>query len=90
MGTKADVELYREFLGGLKTAAADSLNTTKFGVGLDPRDPANPWSGYDNYIDRVVVQCVNRLTPKWATKLAGYDVCIWDRCYAVRQSLQID
>ena len=89
-GTKADVELYSEFLSDLKTAAAESLKTTKFGVGLDPRDLPNPWAGYDNYIDRVVVQCVNRMTPKWATKLAAYDVFIWDQCYTVEQSLQID
>lgn len=89
-GTRADVELYSEFLSELKTAAGESLKTTKFGVGLDPRDFSNPWAGYDNYIDRVVVSCVNRLTPKWATKLAAYDVFIWDQCYTVEQSLQID
>jgi glyoxylase-like metal-dependent hydrolase (beta-lactamase superfamily II) len=89
-GTKADVELYSEFLSDLKTAADESLKTTKFGVGLDPRDVSNPWAGYANYVDRVVVQCVNRMTPKWATKLAAYDVFIWDQCYTVEQSLQID
>ncbi len=89
-GTKADVELYSEFLSDLKTAAAESLKTTKFGVGLDPRDLPNPWAGYDNYIDRVVISCVNRMTPKWRTKLAAYDIFIWDQCYTVEQSLQID
>jgi glyoxylase-like metal-dependent hydrolase (beta-lactamase superfamily II) len=89
-GTKADVELYSEFLSDLKTAAGESLKTTRLGVGLDPRDLSNPWAGFDNYIDRVVVQCVNRMTPKWATKLAAYDVFIWDQCYTVEQSLQID
>jgi cbb3-type cytochrome oxidase cytochrome c subunit len=42
------------------------------------------------YIDRVVIQCVNELTPKWSSKLAGYDVYIWDQCYAMEQSLRID
>ena len=77
-------------MSDLKTAAGESLKTTKFGVGLDPRDLSNPLAGSDNYIDRVVVQCVNRMTPKWATKLAAYDVFIWDQCYTVEQSLQID
>ncbi|MEP6945922.1 MAG: MBL fold metallo-hydrolase [Acidobacteriota bacterium] len=89
-GTRADVELYSEFLKDLKNAADESLKTTQFGVGMDPRDLSNPWAGYDNYIDRVVVQCVNRMTPKWATKLAAYDIFIWDQCYTVEQSLQID
>ena len=89
-GTRADVDLYSEFLSDLKSAAGEALKTTKFGVGLDPRDYSNPWAGYDNYIDRVVISCVNRMTPKWKTKLAAYDVFIWDQCYTVEQSLQID
>ena len=43
-----------------------------------------------NYIDRVVIRCVNELTPKWSGKLAGFDVFIWDQCYAMEQSLRID
>jgi len=66
------------------------LKTTKPGEELDPGDKANPWAFYGNYIDRVVVQCVNELTPKWSSKLAGYDVYIWDQCYAMEQSLRID
>lgn len=30
------------------------------------------------------------LTPKWSTKLAAFAVCIWDQCYAMKQSLRID
>ena len=44
----------------------------------------------DNYIDRVAIQCVNTLTPKWSSRLAAYDVFIWDQCYAMEQSLRID
>lgn len=89
-GTKADVELYSEFLSDLKTAAAESIKTTKFGIGLDPRDLLNPWATFDNHIDRAVALCVSKLTPKWATKLAAYDIYIWDQCYTVDQSLRID
>jgi len=39
---------------------------------------------------RVVIQCVNELTPKRSSKLTGYDVYIWDQCYAMEQSLRID
>ena len=31
-----------------------------------------------------------QLTPKWSTKLAAYDVYIWDQCFALEQSLRID
>jgi len=51
---------------------------------------SNPWAVFDNYIDRVAIACVNQLTPKWSTKLAAYDVYIWDQCYSMEQSLRID
>lgn len=31
------------FLDDLRDAAANRLKTTKFGEGLDPVDPGNPW-----------------------------------------------
>jgi glyoxylase-like metal-dependent hydrolase (beta-lactamase superfamily II) len=89
-GTHEDVALQLEFMNDLKNTARQALKSTKPGEGLDPADRENPWAVFDNYIDRVVIQCVNALTPKWATKLAGYDVYIWDQCYAMEQSLRID
>lgn len=89
-GTHADVELQSDFINDLKSAAGEALKNTKLGEGLDPRDQANPWAVFDNYSDRVVVQWVNTLTPKWSTKLAAYDVYICDQCYAMEQSVCID
>jgi glyoxylase-like metal-dependent hydrolase (beta-lactamase superfamily II) len=89
-GTHADVDMQIEFNRDVKQAAATALATTKPGVGLNPLDKENPWAGFDNYIDRVAAQCVNTLTPKWSTKLAGFDVYVWDQCYAMEQSLRIE
>lgn len=89
-GTKADVELQSQFINELKAAAGQALKTTRPGEGLAPADQSNPWAYFDNYIDRVVIQCVNSLTPKWASKLAAFDVFIWDQCYTMEQSLRID
>jgi glyoxylase-like metal-dependent hydrolase (beta-lactamase superfamily II) len=89
-GSHADVALQLEFMNDLRNAARQALKSTKPGEELNPLDSGNPWAIYGNYIDRVVVQCVNQLSPKWATKLAGYDVYIWDQCYAMEQSLRID
>ncbi len=89
-GTKADVELQSAFINDLKTAAAHALEATTPGEGLHPADKDNAWAVFDQYIDRVVVQCVNTLTPKWSSKLAAFDVYIWDQCYAMEQSLRID
>jgi glyoxylase-like metal-dependent hydrolase (beta-lactamase superfamily II) len=89
-GTHADVELQLEFMNDLRNAAREALKTTKPGEGLDTSDNGNPWAYYGNYIDRVAIQCVNKLTSKWSTKLAGYDVFIWDQCYAIVESLRLD
>jgi glyoxylase-like metal-dependent hydrolase (beta-lactamase superfamily II) len=90
VGTKADVELQSQFMSDLKAAAGKALQTTQPGQQLAVADQGNPWAYFDNYIDRVVVQCVNTLTPKWSTKLAAFDVYIWDQCYSMEQSLRID
>jgi glyoxylase-like metal-dependent hydrolase (beta-lactamase superfamily II) len=89
-GTHADVEVQLEFMNDLRDAAREALKTTKPGEGLDISDKENPWAYYGNYIDRVAIQCVNKVTPKWSTKLAGYDVFIWDQCYAIVESLRLD
>lgn len=89
-GTHADVALQLAFMNDLRDAARKALKSTKLGEGLNAADKDNPWAFYGNYIDRVVIQCVDELTPKWSTKLAGYDVYIWDQCYAMEQSLRID
>jgi glyoxylase-like metal-dependent hydrolase (beta-lactamase superfamily II) len=89
-GTRADVALQLSFIEDLKAAANSALMAAKPGEGVNPADRANPWAIFDDYIDRVVVDCVNKLTPKWSSKLAAYDVYIWDQCYAMEQSLRID
>jgi glyoxylase-like metal-dependent hydrolase (beta-lactamase superfamily II) len=89
-GTHADVDLQSEFNRDIKAAAAKALATTKPGETLNPADGGNPWAGYDDYIDRVALQCVNAITPRWSPKLAAFDVYVWDQCYAMEQSLRID
>jgi glyoxylase-like metal-dependent hydrolase (beta-lactamase superfamily II) len=90
IGSHDDVRLQLAFMKDLKAAAADALRTTEIGEDMDPVDKANPWAVSDNYIDRVAGRCVNGLTPKWQSKLAAFDVYIWDQCYAMEQSLRID
>ncbi|UNK49871.1 MBL fold metallo-hydrolase [Lysobacter sp. S4-A87] len=89
-GTHADVQQQAEFYKDLRDAAGKALSTTKPGEGVNPKDMDNPWAIFDDYIDRVVIQCVNSVTPKWQPRLAGYDVYIWDQCYAMEQALRID
>jgi hypothetical protein len=89
-GTPADVAMQLAFMEDLKAAAQAALKTTTPGAGLNLSDRANPWAVFDDYIDRVALACVNQLTPKWSSKLAAYDVYVWDQCYAMEQSLRID
>ena len=89
-GTRADVSMQLAFMDDLKTAAQAALGRTTPGEGMNPSDRRNPWAMFDHYIDRVAVDCVNQLTPKWASKLAAFDVYIWDQCYSMEQSLRID
>jgi glyoxylase-like metal-dependent hydrolase (beta-lactamase superfamily II) len=89
-GTHADVALQLEFMNDLRNATRQALKSTKLGEELAPADRGNSWAFYGNYIDRVVIQSMNQLTSKWSTKLGGYDVYIWDQCYAMENSLRID
>ncbi len=89
-GTHADVDTQAEFNNDVKQAATTALATTKPGEGLNPLDKNNPWAFFDHYIDRVAAQCVNTLTPKWSTKLGGFDVYVWDQCYSMEQTLRIE
>jgi glyoxylase-like metal-dependent hydrolase (beta-lactamase superfamily II) len=89
-GTRADVALQLAFMEDLKAAARTALKNTTPGEGLNALDRGNPWALFDQYIDRVVIDCVNQMTPKWSGGLAAFDVYIWDQCYAMEQSLRID
>jgi glyoxylase-like metal-dependent hydrolase (beta-lactamase superfamily II) len=90
IGTHADVKLQAEFDDDIKTAATRALRSTKFVEGLNQADLGNKWALINDYINRVVVQCVNAMGPKWKTRLAGYDAFIWDQCYAMEQSVRMD
>jgi glyoxylase-like metal-dependent hydrolase (beta-lactamase superfamily II) len=89
-GTRADVATQLSFMEDLRAAAQTALKSNTPGEGLNPADRSNTWAFFDHYIDRVAIGCVNQLSPKWSTKLAAFDVYIWDQCYAMEQSLRID
>jgi glyoxylase-like metal-dependent hydrolase (beta-lactamase superfamily II) len=78
-GTHADVQLQGDFNRDLKQAATAALAATTPGAGLYPSDKDNPWALYDDFVDRLAAQCVSALTPKWSSRLAVFDVFIWDQ-----------
>ena len=89
-GTKADVALQLDFLTDLHNAAYEGLATVKPGETVNPKNADNVWAFHRDYVDRVTNHCVNKISPKWASKLAAYDVWVYDQCMAMEQSLRID
>jgi glyoxylase-like metal-dependent hydrolase (beta-lactamase superfamily II) len=89
-GTRADVEEQWAFMTDLHGAAMKALGTTAIAEGMRAEDTTNPWAVFDNFIDRVTVQCVAELAAKWREKLSGFDVFIYDQCMAMEQSIRVD
>ena len=89
-GTKADVALQLDFLTDLHNAAYAGLVTVKPGETVNPKNANNVWAYYRDYVDRVTNHCVNTVSTKWTSKLAAYDVWVYDQCMAMEQSLRID
>ncbi|MFS8980622.1 hypothetical protein PO002_40410 [Cupriavidus necator] len=74
----------------LHNAAYEGLTTIKPGETVTPKNLGNSWAYFRDFVDRVTNHCVNKVSPKWASKLAAYDVWIYDQCLAMEQSLRID
>jgi len=90
IGTHADVQAQDAFDEDIKAAAAETLGSTEFVSGINPADAGNKWALFDDWFDRAAVRCVNNMGDKWKSRLAGYDVFIWDNCYAMLGSLYVD
>lgn len=89
-GTRADVDTQLEFMTDLHNATYEAITTVHPGETLSPLNANNPWAGARDYLDRVTIQCVNKLSPKWSTRLAAFDVWIYEQCQAMEQSLRVD
>ncbi|HEY0712393.1 MAG TPA: MBL fold metallo-hydrolase, partial [Polyangia bacterium] len=89
-GTRADVATQLEFMTDLHNAAYEGVTTIRPGETLNPVNFNNPWAFGRDYIDRVTNHCVNKVSPKWASRMAAFDVWIYDQCLAMEQSLRVD
>lgn len=90
VGTRADVLVQAEFMRDLVGASKAALQRTTFGPTHNPADQSNAWAMADSYMDRAAIQCVNMMTEKWATRLAGFDAYIWDQCFTMQESIRAD
>lgn len=89
-GTREDVTAGLEFLTDLHAAAGQALASVTPGEGVDPADYGNPWGLFDNYLDRVIIACVNAMAPKWQDRLSAFEVFIYEQCSTMEQSIRVD
>lgn len=90
-GTRADVQAQLEFMTDMHDALIEAIGRIPYSDGrMTAADAANPWAATRDWIDRVTNECVNKLAPKWAPRLASFDVFIYDQCVALEQSIRIE
>ncbi|HZA70151.1 MAG TPA: hypothetical protein VE548_10665 [Nitrososphaeraceae archaeon] len=90
LGTRADVEIQKEFVLDLERAAASANQNVSFmdiatKVGFD-----NPWLLYSEYINAVNKQCEEEMMPKWESRLGGAEAFMLTHCIAMTQSGRVD
>src|ERR671911_1266833 len=90
LGTRADVEVQKEFVLDLERAAARANQNVSFmdiatKVGFD-----NPWLLYSEYFDAINKQCEGEMLPKWESRLGGAEAFMSTHCIAMTQSGRVD
>jgi glyoxylase-like metal-dependent hydrolase (beta-lactamase superfamily II) len=90
LGTRADVEIQKEFVLDLERAAAGANQNVSFmdiatKVGFD-----NPWLLYSEYINTVNKQCEEEMISKWGSRLGGAEAFMSTHCFAMTQSGRVD
>lgn len=98
LGTRADVEIAREYLADVRSACFDALATTDFfaviaDIGfLDSSDPSflNQWELFEVYFNRVVDHAEAVVLDKWLGVLGGAGIFTASHCLAMAESIRID
>jgi glyoxylase-like metal-dependent hydrolase (beta-lactamase superfamily II) len=90
IGTRADVEVQKEFVLDLERAAARANQNVSFmdiaaKVGFD-----DPWLLFSEYINTINKQCEEEMLPKWETRLGGAQSFMSTHCVAMTQSGRVD
>lgn len=90
IGTRADVEVQKEFVLDLERVAARANQNVSFmdiaaKVGFD-----DPWLLFSEYINTINKQCEEEMLPKWETRLGGAQSFMSTHCVAMTQSGRVD
>jgi glyoxylase-like metal-dependent hydrolase (beta-lactamase superfamily II) len=90
IGTRADVEVQKEFVLDLERAAARANQNVSFTdiaarTGFD-----NSWLLFSEYFDAINKQCEGEMLPKWESRLGGAEAFMLTHCIAMTQSGRVD
>jgi glyoxylase-like metal-dependent hydrolase (beta-lactamase superfamily II) len=90
LGTRADVEVQKEFVLDLERAAARSNQNVSFAdiatrVGFD-----DPWLLFSEYFNAINEQCEGEMLPKWESRLGGAQTFMSTHCIAMTSSGRVD
>jgi glyoxylase-like metal-dependent hydrolase (beta-lactamase superfamily II) len=91
LGTRADVELQREYVADLAASARStvaSLDPTPFFKKYGPT--GNTWAIFKAYLDAASRQAADPVVAKYTGRLAAADVFTFDSAYIMFESLRID
>jgi glyoxylase-like metal-dependent hydrolase (beta-lactamase superfamily II) len=89
LGTKADVQLDKQYLADLEANAGAALQAFDMSsVTSQLTDPANVWAYGEGLLDGWPKKCVDDTLGKWRGQLGGLDVFVRANCTAMQSALR--
>lgn len=89
-GTRADVEVQREYVRDLIAAAQAGQRATDFGAVVGETGFANRWLLVKTYMDRVADHCAASMIERWRSRLGGAAVSTPGHCWIMQEHLNIN
>jgi glyoxylase-like metal-dependent hydrolase (beta-lactamase superfamily II) len=89
-GTRADVEVQRDYVRDLVAAAQDGQRSVNFGAVAGEIGFANRWLLVKTYMDRVADHCATTMIERWRERLGGAAVSTPGHCWIMQEHLNIN
>ena len=90
LGTRADVEMARDYVFDVRNNAAAALSEVNFFAIAQETGFENQWLLFDTYLNAVAQNCAEKTVPEWSGKLGGVDIFTFSHCFVAMESLRID
>jgi glyoxylase-like metal-dependent hydrolase (beta-lactamase superfamily II) len=91
LGTRADVQVQREFVMDLENAASKANQEVLFSkIASQVGSFDNPWLIFSKYIDAVNENCVKNMLPKWESRLGAAEIFMSTHCFTMTESGRVD